>query len=211
MSGESTFVFKPRAADAAEEEENAEGEDGAEAAQEECTAYFTPVVSLTAEVQFSTNEEDEEQLLAERAKLYRWDKASNDWKERGVGDAKILKHKTTGKYRVLMRREQVLKVCANHMILSDMELKENVGNDKAWVYNTPADYSEEEPTEETLCIRFRTPEAAKNFQSIFNEGRKVAAASKSAASPEKTEKTTPTEATADAPSSAEASADKKDA
>ena len=28
-----------------------------------------------------------------------------EWKERGTGDIKVLKHKTSGKYRVVMRRE----------------------------------------------------------------------------------------------------------
>lgn len=31
-----------------------------------------------------------------------------------MGDVKFLKHKETGKIRVLMRREKTLKICANH-------------------------------------------------------------------------------------------------
>lgn len=31
-----------------------------------------------------------------------------------MGEAKILKHKTTGKVRLLMRREKTYKICANH-------------------------------------------------------------------------------------------------
>ena len=38
---------------------------------------------------------------------------SNEWKERGVGVAKILVHKETKKIRVLMRRNKTLKLCAN--------------------------------------------------------------------------------------------------
>ena len=47
-----------------------------------------------------------------RAKLFRF--ASNEWKERGTGDVKFLKHKESGKTRIVMRRDQTLKVCANH-------------------------------------------------------------------------------------------------
>ena len=49
-----------------------------------------------------------------RAKLFRFDFDTNEWKERGVGNVRFLKHKESKKVRLLMRREKVLKVCANH-------------------------------------------------------------------------------------------------
>lgn len=49
-----------------------------------------------------------------RAKLFRFDKPNNQWKERGTGDVKFLKHKETKIVRLLMRREKTLKICANH-------------------------------------------------------------------------------------------------
>ena len=52
-----------------------------------------------------TGEEDEEPLYCHRAKLFRYD--DNQWKERGLGDIKILRHKQTKKCRLVMRREQV--------------------------------------------------------------------------------------------------------
>ena len=36
------------------------------------------------------------------------------WKERGVGEIKIMKHKTRTAYRIIMRRDKTLKICANH-------------------------------------------------------------------------------------------------
>jgi len=44
-------------------------------------------------------------LYSHRAKLFRL--VDGEWKERGIGDVKILKHKTSKKIRLLMRREQV--------------------------------------------------------------------------------------------------------
>jgi Ran-binding protein 1 len=35
-----------------------------------------------------------------------------------------------------------------------MNLQANVGSDRSWVYNVAADYSEGEPSAETLAIRF---------------------------------------------------------
>ena len=49
--------------------------------------------------------------------MYRYDSSGEqaEWKERGTGDVKILKHKTNGTIRILMRRDKTLKICANHL------------------------------------------------------------------------------------------------
>ena len=71
------------------------------------------------EVEVKSGEEDETVLFEHRAKLYRYD---NEWKERGLGDIKILQHNKTKKVRILMRREQVMKICANHLLAPQMTL-----------------------------------------------------------------------------------------
>ncbi len=40
----------------------------------------------------------------------------SEWKQRGTGDIKILKHKTTSGFRVVMRQEKTLKLVANHRL-----------------------------------------------------------------------------------------------
>ena len=51
-----------------------------------------------------------------RAKLFRFDTTQEppEWKERGVGEVKLLKHKAQSKTRLLMRRDKTHKICANH-------------------------------------------------------------------------------------------------
>lgn len=58
----------------------------------------------------------EASLSSRRAKLYRFASEIDppEWKERGTGDVKLLKHKEKGTIRVLMRRDRTLKICANH-------------------------------------------------------------------------------------------------
>jgi Ran-binding protein 1 len=73
-----------------------------------------PVVRLTEKVETKTNEEAEEQVFKMRAKLFKFDRDSREWKERGTGDVRLLKHKENGKTRLVMRRDKTLKVCANH-------------------------------------------------------------------------------------------------
>lgn len=76
--------------------------------------HFEPVVKLTEKVDVKTNEEAEEQKFKMRAKLFKFVRESSEWKERGTGDVRLLKHKENGKTRLVMRRDKTLKVCANH-------------------------------------------------------------------------------------------------
>ncbi|XP_056448029.1 ran-specific GTPase-activating protein-like isoform X1 [Gadus chalcogrammus] len=131
---------------------------------------FEPIVSLP-EQEVKTLEEDEEELFKMRAKLYRFssDNDPPEWKERGTGDVKLLKHKEKGTIRLLMRRDRTLKICANHQITTMMELKPNAGSDRAWVWNTLADFADESPKPELLAIRFLNAENAQKFKVKFDE------------------------------------------
>lgn len=91
-------------------------------------------------MEVKSGEEDEEILFKERAKLYRWDRDATQWKERGVGEIKILFHTQKKCYRVLMRREQVLKVCANHVITKEMNLVPSDTSNNALIW-TATDYA----------------------------------------------------------------------
>ncbi|KAF9468860.1 RanBP1 domain-containing protein [Collybia nuda] len=144
--------------------------------EEEVDAHFEPVIKLTEQVDTKTLEEDEQVLFKMRAKLFRFDAGSTEWKERGTGDVRLLAHKETKKVRVVMRRDKTLKVCANHVITSDMRLQPNIGSDRSWVWKVAADYSESPPTAETLAIRFANAENAAQFKAAFEEARAANAA-----------------------------------
>ncbi|XP_048004497.1 E3 SUMO-protein ligase RanBP2-like [Leguminivora glycinivorella] len=137
---------------------------------------FKPIIPLPAEVKVTTGEEDESVIFSARAKLYRF--VDNQWKERGLGDMKLLKHKTTGKVRVLMRREQIHKICANHAITSYMEIKPMKNETKAyfWVAN---DYADETLVLEKFCVRFKTADIARQFYETFEKARSEATMSES--------------------------------
>ena len=84
------------------------------AEEEEADVEFEPVHRLTEKVDTKTNEEAEEQVFKMRAKLFKFVRESNEWRERGTGDVRLLRHKENGKTRLVMRRDKTLKVCANH-------------------------------------------------------------------------------------------------
>ena len=171
-AGTSPFGQTPPAAVAAGGEKEAEaGGAAAAAAEEECQAEFEPLVQLD-KVEVKSGEEEEEALLAYKAKLYRYDTAGSEWKERGIGQCRILKHKESGRIRLLMRQDKTLKLCANHLIMPGTELKNHEGNEKAWVWSAP-DYAEEEMKTEVFCIRFGNVERATEFKEKFMEAQAV--------------------------------------
>ncbi|GKZ20082.1 hypothetical protein AbraIFM66951_008198 [Aspergillus brasiliensis] len=147
------------------------GEDEDEA-PESPEVHFEPVIRLTEKVETKTNEELEEQTFKMRAKLFKFDRDSKEWKERGTGDVRLLKHKENQKTRLVMRRDKTLKVCANHYIVPDMKLSPNVGSDRSWVWNATADVSEGEPEQQTLAIRFANSENANLFKEAFEKAQK---------------------------------------
>ncbi|KAK2737409.1 hypothetical protein FQN55_001147 [Onygenales sp. PD_40] len=155
------------------EEKEKEGKEGKEegAEEEEADVHFEPVIHLTEKVEVKTNEELEEQTFKMRAKLFRFDRESKEWKERGTGDVRLLKHKENQKTRLVMRRDKTLKVCANHYIVPDMKLSPNVGSDRSWVWNAAADVSEGEPEAQTLAIRFGNSENANLFKEAFEKAQ----------------------------------------
>ncbi|KAF8069562.1 RANBP1C [Scenedesmus sp. PABB004] len=149
-------------------------EDDAAAAEEECQAEYKPVVQLE-EVETSTGEEDEQALVELKCKLYRFEAAGNEWKERGLGVVKLLKHKENQKIRLLMRQEKTLKIRANHIVMPTSKLQEHAGSDKAWVWSA-VDYADGEHKVELFCVRFGSPEKAQEFKKKFDEAAESNAA-----------------------------------
>lgn len=130
---------------------------------------FKPIIPLPAEIEVKTGEENEDITFSERCKLFR--NIENEWKERGIGNIKILKTKDTGKYRILMRREQIHKLCANHAITPELELKPTP-KDNQWIW-AANDFSGEQMQLEKFLVRFKHSEQAKRFKEAFDEAKKL--------------------------------------
>ncbi|CAL9205282.1 unnamed protein product [Musa hybrid cultivar] len=144
--------------DPVREEEAVAGED------EDTGAQIAPIVTLS-EVAVTTGEEEEDALLDLKAKLYRFDKEGNQWKERGTGSVKLLKHRETGKVRLVMRQAKTLKICANHLVIPSIKIQEHAGNDKSCVWHA-SDFADGELKEEMFCIRFGSVENCKKFMEM---------------------------------------------
>ncbi|XP_038071213.1 E3 SUMO-protein ligase RanBP2-like [Patiria miniata] len=130
--------------------------------------HFEPVAHLPEQVEKVTGEEDESQLFCSRAKLYRYDKATTQWKDRGIGDIKILHNTQTKKYRIIMRRDQVLRVCANHYITKEMSLAPTGGSENSLVWQA-MDAADGDPQMEQLGVRFKLAGTTQRFKAVFEE------------------------------------------
>ncbi|PFH38771.1 putative ran binding family protein 1 [Besnoitia besnoiti] len=157
--------------------------------------WNTPQVEVH-EVQVETGEEDEEVFWKSRSKLYRWvsaggdSKAAGEWKERGIGEAKLLRHKQSGKIRFLLRQEKTLKIVANHYVVANgvyCQLTPNVSSEKIWVW-TVMDFAEGELKNEQFALKFGQVEQAQEFKKKFEEAAALNAKIFGIAESEKAEK-----------------------
>ncbi|KAJ8924619.1 hypothetical protein NQ315_000769 [Exocentrus adspersus] len=158
------FEFKPRSPRRVSAGQGDEESDGSYVEEEEDNIYFKPVIPLPDKVDVKTGEENETVLYSHRAKLFRF--VGGEWKERGLGDVKILRSNDNGKLRVVMRREQVLKICLNHHLTKDTEYI--LKDEKSWLFHA-ADFSEGELAHEQFCLRFKNAEVAQEFKQAVTD------------------------------------------
>ena len=160
-------------------EDDEENDQGGNPEEYEPKVDFKPIVHLT-EVEVKTGEEDELVLFKQRCKLFRFASETKEWKEKGTGEMKILKHKQTGHIRLLMRRDQVLKLCANHRITPELKLNEISPKQLSWV---AVDFAENEPKNELLLAKFANEDNAKQFKTEFEKAVEASKSSMGGAQP----------------------------
>ena len=117
-------------------------------------------------------------MISLRAKLFVYGETLLDqgtgkksWKERGVGDIRILRHREHQRLRILMRQEKTMKVIANHALDPRLTLEPNVGSDRSWVWSA-FDFAEGELVETVFAIRFADSDIAQSFKATFLECQK---------------------------------------
>ena len=144
------------------------------AMEEECTATFEPIVQLE-EVEVNTVEEEEEVLCSYRSKLFLFgetllDKGTGNktWKERGIGEACILRHRDHRRIRFLMRQEKTMKVISNHALDPRIVLEPNAGSDRSWVWSC-FDVADGTLEEKAFALRFSNSELAEQFKAKYQE------------------------------------------
>ena len=122
-----------------------------------------------AKVEIKTGEEDEDLIFKSRGKLFRF--RDEEWKERGTGDLKLLRHKTNKKIRFILRQDKTLKIVANFIISEKplCELKPHQGSEK--MFNFMAYDCSEEPVVEKFVLKLGNAEKAKTFKKNFEDAQ----------------------------------------
>jgi Ran-binding protein 1 len=127
------------------------------------------------EVETKSGEEEEEVLYGVRAKLFIYGETLLDvgtgkksWRERGIGEARILRHREHQRLRLLMRQEKTMKVIANHALDPRIKLEPNVGSDRSWVWSA-FDFAEGALAETVFALRFADSDIAQDFKKKFIE------------------------------------------
>ena len=114
-----------------------------------------------------TGTEGEVCIYKQRVKLYRF--AQEQWKERGVGNAKLMRNDETMKIRFIMRQEKTLKAVANFQVTEAPScVPKNQNNNEKTQMWVCVDFSDNDQGEYTkLCARFQTVDASKEFKEKF--------------------------------------------
>ena len=122
-----------------------------------------------AKVEIKTGEEDEDLIFKSRGKLFRF--RDGEWKERGTGDLKLLRHKKDKKIRFILRQDKTLKIVANFIISEKplCELKPHQGSEKMFIFM--AYDCSEEPVMEKFVIKLGNAEKAKVFKKNFEDAQ----------------------------------------
>jgi len=188
FAGSSSFSFTPAATFGAgaaskddDDEDGEEGEGDGEGADADEThaGEFAAIVSLP-KIEVKSMEEDEDVMFRMRAKLYVFvkedvyggEERKNWWRERGLGDIKILKHKHTGVSRLLMRQEKTHKICLNHLIDPKTVLTAQAGSEVS-VNFTALDHADPkgEAKVEKYAVKFGTAETVATFKTAFEAAK----------------------------------------
>ncbi|XP_063441478.1 E3 SUMO-protein ligase RanBP2-like isoform X2 [Mytilus trossulus] len=125
--------------------------------------HYKPIIALPDLVDVKTGEEDYETMFCQRARLYRFHKETNQWKEKGLGAMKILRHHVNSRYRLILRRQIVLKLACNQWLTTEMSFKVLPTSETSWFW-VGQDFSDSPPVIELLAIKFQTIELAQQFK-----------------------------------------------
>lgn len=133
---------------------------------------WTPPMTLQVLDASELTPKEEALTYRQHVQLFRW--RQEEWKERGAGEAMLLKNKETGFTRFLMWQDGTYKTIANFNIiesLSQCRLRMHEGDPKTLEWSCQ-DHSDNNSIDEKFVLRFRNAELASQFTEAFDGAKK---------------------------------------
>ena len=140
--------------------------EASEESPEKRDIYMKPSVELSTVI-VSTGKEEEEVHFKQRCKLYTYDTSVKKWKDNGVGVMKLLYNRNMQKSRLVMRRDQVHKLCANHALSETMKLEPFPSNELTVTWNALGDISDNSAENKLLAAKFKNEDILSEFKNTF--------------------------------------------
>jgi len=141
-------------------------------------SHLTAQYTKTIAPHVSSTKQKQEVICSFRSKMFLYGETLLDvgtgkktWKERGIGEARILRHREHQRLRFLMRQEKTMKVIANHALDPRIQLEPNAGSDRSWVWSC-YDFAEGELEEKVFALRFANSDVANEFKEKYEECQK---------------------------------------
>lgn len=121
-------------------------------------------------ISLESGEESEDCIFKMRARIYRW--RNDEWKERGTGECKLLRHKESKRIRFILRQDKTLKPAANFIVSETdplCKLESHKGSDKMFIFR--AYDCSEEPQFEKFIIKLGNSQFGNSFKDAFEAAR----------------------------------------
>ena len=136
---------------------------------EPAEAAYEPIVKLVP-TETVTGDEGWTVLFSESGKLFRWGRGNGgeQWKERATGTIKLLEYDADrSKVRLVVRRDQVLSVAANHYLGGATALKAMTDSKNAWTWSAQDVSDPDDPGVFLYAAKFRSKEVWEKFETVF--------------------------------------------
>merc|ERR1712130_19504 len=119
-----------------------------------------------------SKEQDENIFWKGSCKLYCFSFETNEWKQRGRGDLKMLHCKERNQIQMILRENKTKKLRLNYIIDPDIKLSLYPCAENAWSWSA-IDFSDGEEISRTFSVCFDTKELAQEFVEKYKQACRV--------------------------------------
>merc|ERR1712130_217311 len=119
-----------------------------------------------------SKEQDENIFWKGSCKLYCFSFQTNQWKQRGIGDLKMIQCKERNQIQMLLREKKTKNLRLNHIIDPDVKLQLYPGAENAWSWSA-IDFSDGEKINRTFSVCLETKKISQEFVEKYKQACRI--------------------------------------